>query len=218
MAPSRTGGKRGATAAVAGVLALVALVSACGSDDESSSSGESGAVVGDTASAEPDTDATAPATGDDATDDEVGSDDGVVAPDLEPGLGSATLSYGDEVHRFALTSENSLQGQCETLFGVLIVDLPLVESNGVEVPSGSGRLQIDVELEDVADFEPYAELMVPGGHWVAGDSETASLTGVETPEITLVASGTTITGTQTMVPLVAGPGEPIEATVEVACG
>lgn len=218
MAPSRTGGKRGATAAVAGVLALVALVSACGSDDESSSSGESGAVVGDTASAEPDTGATAPATGDDATDDEAGSDDGVVAPDPEPGLGSATLSFGDEVHRFALASEDSLQGQCETLFGVLVVNLPLVESNGVEVPSGSGRLQIDVELEDVADFEPYVELMVPGGHWVAGDSETASLTGVETPAITLVASGTTITGTQAMVPLVAGPGEPIEASVEVTCG
>jgi hypothetical protein len=84
-------------------------------------------------------------------------------------------------------------------------------------PGNGGRLRMDIELEDVADFEPYAEGRAAGGHWYAGASETASISGVETPEITLAASGLSVTGTQTMVPIVAGPGESIEAMVEATC-
>jgi hypothetical protein len=133
------------------------------------------------------------------------------------GLGSATVTFGDEVHRFAISPERALDGQCRELFGVLAVDLPLVESNGVAVDPGNGWLRMDIEIEDVADFEPAAEVRVAGGHWYAGASETASISGVETPEITLTGSGMSVTGTQMMAPIVAGPGEPIEATVEATC-
>lgn len=217
MAPSRCGAMRGSTTAAIGVLALLALSSACGSDDDAgSTAGESGDVVDVTTAAgtgSADTAVDPPPSDDDGA----GSDDVVVSPDLELGLGSATVTFGEEVHRFALTPERALDGQCRTLFGVLVVDLPLVESNGVEVPPGNGWLRLDIEVEDVADFEPYVDARIAGGHWVAGASETASLTGVETPEITLVGSGATISGTQAMVPLVTGPGEPIEATVEATC-
>lgn len=148
---------------------------------------------------------------------ETGSAETGGAPGSGLGLGSATVTVGDEVHRFAISPELALDGQCRVLFGVLAIDLPLVESNGVEVEPGDGRLRMDIELEDVADYEPYAEVRAAGGHWYAGESETASISGVETPEITLTGAGMSVTGTQMMVPIVAGPGEPIEATVEATC-
>lgn len=202
----------------AGVLAAVLCVATvgCGSDDATPAAGaEVAATVGEATEAAP-----ADAAETEAAASEGAEEEGADMADLSDsgfGLGSATVTFGDEVHRFAISPERAVDGQCRELFGVLAIDLPLVESNGVAVDPGTGRLRMDIEVEDVADFEPAAEVRVAGGHWYAGASETASITGVETPEITLTGSGMSVTGTQMMVPIVAGPGEPIEATVEATC-
>jgi hypothetical protein len=197
----------------AGVLAAILCVAAvgCGSDDATPAAGaEVAATVGEATEAAP-----ADAAETEAAASEGAETEGADMADLSDsgfGLGSATVTFGDEVHRFAISPERALE-----LFGVLAVDLPLVESNGVAVDPGNGWLRMDIEIEDVADFEPAAEVRVAGGHWYAGASETASISGVETPEITLTGSGMSVTGTQMMAPIVAGPGEPIEATVEATC-
>lgn len=215
------------------VVVAVLLLAACGGDDDDSASDGDPVASGAVSEAATDDEPPAPT---DAPDEGAASttmpapDETAASPDagsaggdsLGLGIGTATVAFGDEVHRFVIASEadsiTSVEGRCEVLFGTLAVDLPLVESNGTALPEGSGSLQVDIDLSgDVPDFEPYVELVVPGGHWVAGASETASLTGVETPDITLTGNGTSVTGTQSMVPLVVGPGEPIEATVDLTC-
>ncbi len=196
--------KRGRPAA--GSLAAILLVAAvgCGGSDDATPAAAEAPATEDAGAAESEA---AESEGAETAD----------APGSGLGLGTATVTFGDEVHRFAISPERALDGECDVLFGVLVIDLPLVESNGVAAEPGNGWLRMDIELENVADFEPYAEMRVAGGHWYAGASETASISGVETPEITLAASGMSVTGTQMMVPIVAGPGEPIEAMVEATC-
>lgn len=130
------------------------------------------------------------------------------------GTGTGTVSFDGEEYRFEIGRE---AGQCRNLYDVLVVDLPLVEANGTEVPPDSGRLELQVELDDVEDFEPWADLSIPGGRWFAGDDEVAAITDVETPDLTLTASGTSITGTQAMVPLVQGINSAIDAKIEITC-
>lgn len=206
-----------ATASIA--LLTLLLAAGCGADDEATSAATADAADAAGVTDVTETSAEETETGGDTSEADATEGDGesIASPAAGYGLGDATVSFGDEVHRFAITSADDLSGQCRVLFGVLVVDLPLVESNGVALESGDGWLRMDIELEDVADFEPYAELAVPGGQWFAGASETASLSGVETPEITLTGEGLTVSGTQSMVPLAIGPGEPIEATIEATC-
>lgn len=204
--------------ATASIALLTLLAAGCGADDEATSTSAAAAdAAGVTDVTETSGEETE--TGGDTSEADATQGDGesIASPAAGYGLGDATVSFGDEVHRFAITSADDLSGQCRVLFGVLVVDLPLVESNGVALEDGDGWLRMDIELEDVADFEPYAELAVPGGQWFAGASETASLSGVGTPEITLTGEGLTVSGTQSMVPLAVGPGEPIEATIEATC-
>lgn len=205
-------------------LAIVALlITACGGDDDAAMA-DDGTAVDEPVASDLGGDSSAGAAAEEpaeADTDEADTGDadagGGAQPGSSLGLGEASVTIGDEVHRFALTEDRMLDGQCSTLFGVLAIDLPLVESNGAEVPPGTGWLRMDIELEDVADFEPYVEMRVAGGHWYAGASETAEISGVETPAITLAGNGLSVSGTQSMVPLVAGPGEAIDATVAVTC-
>jgi hypothetical protein len=192
---------------VVSLAALLCVAAGCGGSDDATPADSASAEVVTTSAAEAEVAETASL--------ETEAAETEAAPGT--GLGNATVTFGDEVHRFAILPEYALDGECDVVFGVLVIDLPLVESNGVAAEPGNGWLRMDIEMEDVADFEPYAEMRVAGGHWYAGASETASISGVETPEITLAASGLSVTGAQTMVPIVAGPGEPIEAMVEATC-
>lgn len=200
-----------------GLVVCSVVLAACGGDDDAAPADAAAvAAVATTAPAAEPGDTESPPT------TQGGGGDGGADPGSSLGTGSATVAFGDQLHRFAIESAADsgmpIEGRCSVLFGTLGADLPLVESNGTPVPEGSGSLTVDIDVGgDVPDFEPYVELVVPGGHWVAGASETASLTGVETPEITLTGSGTSVAGTQSMVPLVVGPGEPIDATVELTC-
>lgn len=185
--------------ALACAAALVVMPTACGGDDGTD---------------EP-ADADEPADGDDGGGDDGGGDDGG-GSDGGLGSGTATVTFDGEEYRFA-TGDEGFAGQCRNLYGALVVDLPLVEANGTAIPADTGRLELQVELQDVDDFEPSAALSIPGGRWFAGDDEVAAISGVETPDVTLTASGSSISGTQTMVPLVVGINSAIEATIEVTC-
>lgn len=192
--------------ALACTAALALVSTACGGDD--SADEPAGA-------AEPAVDG---GDGDNDNDDDNDGDGSGSGLGSGGGLGSgtATVTFDGEEYRFA-TGDGGFAGQCRNLYGVLVVDLPLVEANGTAIPADTGRLELQVELDDVEDFEPWADLGIPGGRWFAGDDEVAGISGVETPEMTLSASGSSITGTQAMVPLMDGVNGAIDATIEVTC-
>ena len=214
--PRRKGTSRGVALACAAAVALVPT--ACGGDDaggEADGDGDEMSAADEPVVAEPEavdeTEVAEPDTADepDGDDSGFGSDGGL-------GTGTATVTFDGEEYLFA-TGDGALAGQCRNLYDVLVVDLPLVEANGTAIPPDTGRLELQVELEDVPDYEPWANLSVPGSRWFAGADEVAAITGIETPDMTLTASGKTITGTQTMVPMVDGINSEIEATIEVTC-
>jgi hypothetical protein len=205
-------------AGLACAVAVVLASAACGGDD---SADETDAV--EPSAAEPS--AAEPAAAEPAgSDDPAGEDsaaEGEPAGDLggsDGGLGSGTaiVTFDGEEYLFA-TGDGGYAGQCRDLYGVLVVDLPLVEANGETIPPDTGRLELQVEMQDVPDYEPWANLSVPGARWFAGADEVADISGIETPPMTLTASGNTVTGTQAMVPMVAGVNSAIEATIEVTC-
>lgn len=200
----RRAAARGMALACAAVLAVVPT--ACGGDDSADQPADVGEPAVDDESATADESAAGeePPAGDGG-----GSDGGL-------GSGTGTVTFDGEEYRFA-TGDEAFAGQCRNLYGVLVVDLPLVEANGTAIPADTGRLELQVELEDVPDYEPWASLSVPGGRWFAGDEEVADISGVETPDMTLSASGNTVSGTQAMVPMVTGVANEIEATIEVTC-
>lgn len=217
--PRRKGLPRGVALACAAAVALVPT--ACGGDDpegEADGDGDEMSAADEPVGAEPDAaddpEAAEPDAADEPDDGEpadsgFGSDGGL-------GTGTAIVTFDGEEYRFA-TGDGALAGQCRNLYDVLVVDLPLVEANGAAIPPDTGRLELQVELDAVPDYEPWADLSVPGGRWFAGDDEVAAITGIETPDMTLTASGNTITGTQAMVPMVVGINSEIEATIEVTC-
>ncbi|GEM_PF-4271938 len=138
------------------------------------------------------------------------------------GTGEATVTVDGVEHTFA---SDGTEGRCEVLMGAaLAVSMPIVTAAGVDMPEGSGELTLElpVEADDADVVNAYGELRVDGsGHWFAGASETASVTGVETPAMALTVDrdggGITVTGTQPMVPLVSGSQPDIDAVMTVTC-
>lgn len=198
--------------------AVAVALAACGGDDSADEPDGTGepAAADESAADEPAADEPAVADEPDAGDDSDAGDGGGFGSDSGFGSGSATVTFDGEEYLFAAGTEG-LAGQCRNLYQVLVIDLQLIEANGEAIPPDTGRLELQVELEDVPDYEPWANLSVPGGRWFAGDDEVADISGIETPDMTLTASGKTVTGTQAMVPMVEGVAGEIEATIEVTC-
>ncbi|WP_353808088.1 hypothetical protein [Agromyces sp. SYSU T00194] len=193
---------RGRAPAVAALLALGLALAGCSADASEDASAEA-----------PDTAA------EDATTEDSG---GEASTGALLGTGDAVVEIDGVEHRFAT---DGADGRCEVLMGAaLLVSMPLVEANGVEMPEGSGELTVEVpvDADDVEVVEAYAEVRVDGnGHWFAGAADTATASGVETPDMALTVdrdeSGAVISGTQPMVPLVAGSLPDIDAVITVDC-
>ena len=100
--------------------------------------------------------------------------------------------------------------------GMLDVELHLVEIDGKPFSGDGANPELFLELPITATDDPGGIHLIAGGGWIAGDT-VANVLDRETPEITLVAEGATVRGTQLMVSTTAGGSSEVEVEFEVEC-
>ena len=193
------------------VMALVMAACGGGSEDGADREGD----------APGQTQATQPESGNDDTNpDPSGSDDGE-----GEGPSTATVTIGGETYTFS--SEGAVVAQCvPDLFGIMSVQLPLVDANG---QPGDGGIQIIALHEGtdpaVVEQNNLVQVTIGDVDWVA-DPEDVRIAG--NPDLegksqvdSVQVNGNTVTGTATFVgsqSLFGADSDMATGTFEATCG
>jgi len=135
------------------------------------------------------------------------------------GSSEAQVVYEGVLLRFEADGSGD-NGSCvQTRDGMLNAELHLVEIDGA-AHNGAGsnpELVLEVPLSTASTDERGGAHLLFAGGWVAGDT-VYNVSRVDTPDITLVAEGATISGTQKLVattPL--GSARDVEMEVTLQC-
>lgn len=206
-----------------GLLAIAMLVAACGGEaDDANTAGQAGDegetstqpdAVDDVGSTETTGTAQSVGNGDAVDDGENGGD----------GPSTATVSIGDETHRFS--SEGAVVAQCLTdLFGIFTVQLPVVDGGDGSI--GIVALHPDTDPDVVGEVNAVT-VSVGDEDWIAdeehllfesSDQLEPGMSQVDSVEI----DGSTVRGTATFVrQLSVLSGEQVETvsgSFEATCG